>query len=332
MTRQVPSDTGTGRTGGRPPTAPGGAPTHPSSLRRVPHAPRPAPRTRADVLAARRASGTTVAAVVPARDEATTVATVVGGLRELVGDGLLEEVVVVVAGSDGTAEAAAAAGARVIAQEARPRGLPAGGGKGDALWQGVVATTADVVVFVDADIRGFEPDFVVPLLGPLLTDGAVHLTKAAYDRPLGTSGAAHGGGRVTELLARPLLASLWPELSFLAQPLSGEYAGRRSLLESVPFVQGYGVELALLVDTVARLGPEAIRQVDLGVRHHAHQPLDALGRMAAEILAVGLDRAAEQGRTPADEPLLRQPRRDELGVLHLVDHAVRVRQRPPSAG
>lgn len=293
----------------------------------------PYPRSRADVLAARRASGTTVAAVVPARDEADTVGEVVAGLGVLVDAGLLTEVVVVDgASSDTTVATATGAGARVVAQEVAPRGLPPGGGKGDALWQGVAATSADVVAFVDADIRGFEPDFIVPLLGPLLVDPDVHLTKAAYDRPLATAGTAHGGGRVTELLARPLLTLLWPELTFLAQPLSGEYAGRRALLESVPFVQGYGVELGLLVDTVERLGADAIREVDLGVREHAHQPLDALGRMAAEILAVGLGRASQQGRVPTDDPLLRQPRRTADGTLELAAHRVTVRQRPPLSG
>ena len=293
----------------------------------------PRPRTRADVLAAHRSSGLRVAAVVPARDEAATVGVVARGLGDLVGAGLLEEVVVVDGRStDDTAAIAAAAGARVLDQAQPPRGATPGTGKGDALWQGVAATTADLVLFVDADIRGFDPDFVVPLLGPLLVDPHVHLTKAAYDRPLVTAATADGGGRVTELMARPLLALLWPELSFLAQPLAGEYAGRRSLLEAVPFVQGYGVELGLLVDTVELLGAGAIEEVDLGVRVHAHQPLDALGRMAAEILAVALDRAAAQGRTPVAEPLLRQPRRTEDGQLGLTPHPVRVRRRPPLSG
>lgn len=289
----------------------------------------PPPRTRADVLAARRASGRTVAAVVPARDEAATVGTVVAGLRELVTDGLLTEVVVVDGDSqDGTVAAAMAAGARVVPQTRTPRDLPAGGGKGDALWQGVAATDADLVLFVDADVVGFTADFVVPLLGPLLVDEEVQLVKAAYDRPAGDG----GGGRVTELVARPLLALLWPELAFLAQPLAGEYAGRRRLLEAVPFVQGYGVELALLADTVHRHGPAAIAQVDLGERRHTHQPLDALGRMAAEILAVALDRAAAQGRVPVEEPVLRQPIRAPDGELHHTARPVTVRQRPPLNG
>lgn len=291
------------------------------------------PRDLAEIVAARRAAGVSIATVVPARDEEGTVAEVVAGLVQLVDEGLLAEVVVVDgSSSDGTVAAATAAGARVITQERRPRGQPAGHGKGDAMWQGLLATTADIVLFVDADIRGFTPDFVVPLLGPLLADSNVQLSKAAYDRPLGTTGAATGGGRVTELLARPLLSLLWPELSFLAQPLSGEYAGRRALLESVPFVQGYGVELALLIDTVELHGPAAIAEVDLGVRHHGHQPLDALGRMAAELLAVGLDRAARYGRNPVASPELRQPARGADGSITLASHEVTVRERPPATG
>lgn len=294
--------------------------------------PRP-PRDLDAVAAARRASGDEVTAVVPALDEESTVAQVVAGLQELVTADLLAEVVVVDGGStDGTAARAAAAGARVLAQVETPQGLPPGGGKGDAMWQGVAATTAELVLFVDADVHGFTPEFVVPLLGPLLVDPGVHLVKATYDRPLGTAGPTTGGGRVTELVARPLLALLWPELADLAQPLAGEYAARRSLLASVPFVQGYGVELGLLVDTVDRLGPAAVTQVDLGVRRHGHQPLDALGRMAAEILAVALDRAAAQGRTPDDPASLRQPTRATDGTLGHREHLVRVRQRPPLAG
>lgn len=257
------------------------------------------PRSRPDVLAAHRASGLDVVAVVPARDEEATVGTVVRGLGALVEDGLLTEVVVVDGRSqDGTVEAATAAGARVVEQTRPPAGLPGGHGKGDALEQGVAATAGDVVVFVDADVHGFTADFVVPLLAPLLVDPDVHLVKAAYDRPLRTTGEATGGGRVTNLLARPLLDVLWPELSDIEQPLAGEYAGRRDLLTSLTFEPGYGVELALLLDTFARHGARGIAQVDLGVREHAHQPLPALRRMATEILAVALDRAARQGRGP----------------------------------
>jgi glucosyl-3-phosphoglycerate synthase len=126
-------------------------------------------------------------------------------------------------------------------------------GKGEALWKSLHATSGDLLVFVDSDLIAFDPRFVVGLLGPLLTDPTVGYVKALYDRPLTTTDGIvpSGGGRVTELVARPLLNAFWPELAGFVQPLSGEYAGRRELLEQVPFVSGYGVELGLLVDLVA---------------------------------------------------------------------------------
>lgn len=293
----------------------------------------PLPRRRDELVAARRDRDVTITAIIPARNEETTVGTVVEELVELVDDDLLCEVVVVDGSStDQTVDRARAAGARVLLQQPRPEGLPAGGGKGDAMWQGLATTDADLVLFVDADVRGFTADFVVPLLGPLLAERDVQLVKAAYDRPLTTSGEQHGGGRVTELLARPVLTLLWPELAFLAQPLAGEYAARRTLLEQVPFVQGYGVELALLIDTLERHGPDAIAQVDLGVRHHGHQSLAALGRMATEILAVALARADAQDRRPVTDPVLHQMVRRPGGRIDRDPHPVTVRQRPPLAG
>ncbi len=289
----------------------------------------PLPRSRADVLAARRASGLTIAAVVPARDEAATVGAVVGGLAELVAADLLTEVVVVSDSSDRTDALAMAAGARVLRQERHVE--PGANGKGVALWQGVRETTADVVLFVDADVRGFEADFVVPLLAPLLCQPEVQLAKASYRRPFTDTGDPLGGGRVTTLLARPLLSVLWPELGFLEQPLAGEYAGRRELFESLPFVAGYGVEIGLVLDTFERHGADAITEVFLGVREHTHQELDALAVMATEILAVALDRAARQGRTPAEAPIVRGNIQGDCGIVHTT-REVRVRQRPPLAG
>jgi glucosyl-3-phosphoglycerate synthase len=278
----------------------------------------------------------TVSVVIPALNEAATVGAVVAAIVDQLHrdptSRIVDEVVVVDGGSqDATALTAAAAGARVLQQGSMLGGAPVGRGKGDALWQGLAATTGELVVFIDADIRGFDPAFVSGLIAPLVADPAVLLTKAAYDRPLGTTGSSTGGGRVTELLARPVLATFWPELGHLAQPLSGEYAGRRALLASLPFVQGYGVEIALLIDIAERYGADAIRQVDLGVRHHAHQPLDALGRMAAELLQVALSRAARSGRDPVARPVLRQPSRATDGSITLTDHHVSWAERPPAA-
>lgn len=274
--------------------------------------------------------------VVPARNEAATIGAVIATIQErCVRTGLVDELVVVDSGSeDDTAEIAHAAGARVVNQhEVLPEAGP-GQGKGDALWKGLEVTGADIVCFVDADIEDFDERFVVGPVGVLLREAELDFVKAAYDRPLKLNGALHpGGGRVTEILARPLLATFWPELSGLAQPLAGEYAGRRSLLEHLPFVEGYGVEFALLVDIADRFGIPVIGQVDLERRVHRNQDVAALGRMAFEILHVALDRLKEQGRAEASDlgDVLRQPVRDDEGMLALASWQVRPTERPPLA-
>ncbi len=154
-------------------------------------------------------------------------------------------------------------------------------GKGEVLWRSLMVTGGDVVCFVDADLRDFSADFVTGIVGPLLTDPEVHLVKAMYDRSLGD--APGQGGRVTELMARPVLNLHWPQLAGFVQPLGGEYAARRSLLERLPFPVGYGVELGLLVDALHTVGLDGLAQVDVGVRKHRHQDGHALGRMAATI-------------------------------------------------
>jgi glucosyl-3-phosphoglycerate synthase len=290
-----------------------------------------------DLVDRKRRAGQRVSVVIPARDEETTVGQVAGTLRRRLMDriGLVDEVLVVDADStDSTGDVARDAGAVVVRQS---EVLPEAGtapGKGEALWKGLAAAEGDLLVFIDADLHDVDPRFVVGLLGPLLTDESVGFTKATYDRPLRVDGELHasGGGRVTELLARPLLATFWPELAWLAQPLSGEYAGRRELLESLPFVRGYGVELAMLVDIVDRVGVDAIAQVDLGRRIHEHQSLAALSRMASEILHVALGRLTAQGRLTLREPLaehLLQPLRGVDGQLTLAPHRISHAERPP---
>lgn len=272
--------------------------------------------------------------VIPARDEERTVRGVVASLRPLRDEhGLIDELLVVDGGSrDATVAEAEAGGAVVVAQSQVLPGHGPAEGKGDALWRGVAVSSGDLVVFVDADVLDPDPGLVVGLLGPLLIEPAIELVKASYDRPLGGHDGMQrtGGGRVTELLARPVLATWWPQLSGLAQPLAGEYAARRDLLRAVPFVRGYGVELALLIDTLARRGPEAIAQVDLGVRRHEHQSLEALSRMAAELLHVATARLVDEGRaTTPPGAVLRQPGRDADGRLRLVDHQIRWSELPP---
>jgi glucosyl-3-phosphoglycerate synthase len=290
-----------------------------------------------ELAAVKKRSGSRVSVVIPARDEETTVGEVAGQLVASLQrrTGLVDEVLVVDAdSSDRTGAVAAQAGARVVRQADVLPELGTHIGKGEAMWKGLAASTGDLVVFVDADIVGIDERFVTGLLAPLLLEPDVSLVKAAYDRPIRTGEhlAPTGGGRVTELLARPLLAALWPELTWLTQPLAGECAARRSLLESLPFVRGYGVEFAMLVDVAVTLGPAAMRQVDLGRREHVHQSLDALGRMAAEILQVALQRATSQGRMTIAQPLgalLSQPFRTIEGTVVAQEHHVEVAERPP---
>jgi glucosyl-3-phosphoglycerate synthase len=244
----------------------------------------------ASLLGLKARSGSTVSVVLPALNEQDTVGPIVAAIvADLGRSGLVDEVVVVDSGStDRTADVAAAAGARVVRREDVLTCTPPLPGKGEVLWRSLAATTGDLVCFVDADLEQFSSAVVRGVLGPLLADPRIQLVKAAYERPLADGATVHpaGGGRVTELVARPLLNLYWPELAGFVQPLGGEYAGRRQLLESLPFPCGYGVEFALLVDTYAAHGLDALAQVDAGVRHHRHQDEQSLGRMAAEILQV----------------------------------------------
>lgn len=227
-----------------------------------------------------RKRGLTVSVCIAARDEAETIGDVVTAAVDV---GLVDEVVVVDDGSsDDTADAARRAGARVTNATDGP-------GKGQAMWHGLRSTTGDVVVFLDGDVRNVGTHFVVGLLGPLLTNPNFGFVKAFYRRPL--DGAAGEGGRVNELLARPLLARLFPQLADVRQPLAGECAARREVLEEVPFVEGYGVEFGLLIDVATRYGTGSIAQVDLGERVHRNRSLAELTPQAAAVLDVALDRS-----------------------------------------
>jgi glucosyl-3-phosphoglycerate synthase len=232
--------------------------------------------------------------VLPALNEEQTIASVVGSISPLI-DGLVDELIVLDSGStDDTEIRAIAAGARVVSREQALPDVPPRPGKGEALWRSLATTSGDIVVFVDSDLINPHPMFVPWLLGPLLIGDGIHLVKSFYRRPLnvGNTGvdSASGGGRVTELVARPLLAALRPELGCVLQPLGGEYAASRELLTSLPFAPGYGVEIGLLVDTFDRLGLDAIAQVNLGVRAHRNRPLVELGAMSRQVIATLLSR------------------------------------------
>lgn len=237
-------------------------------------------------------AGRTVSVVLPALNEEVTVAAVIDTIHPLLG-GLVDELIVLDSGStDATVDRARGAGATVISREQAVPGLTPAPGKGEVLWRSIAATTGDLIAFVDSDLINPDPAFVPKLLGPLLTVDGIHLVKGYYRRPLRVSGTedANGGGRVTELVARPLLAALRPELTSVLQPLGGEYAGTRELLSAVPFAPGYGVEIGLLLDTYDRLGLGAIGQVNLGVRKHRNRPLSELGVMSRQIIGTMLRR------------------------------------------
>lgn len=254
----------------------------------------------AELLAAKRRS---VTVVLPARECAETVGAVVERIASL--EGLVDQILVVDAASeDGTADAAAEAGAEVVQQDALMAGHGPTLGKGDALWRALTACRGDVVAFVDADTRDFSGGFVNGLVGPLLTDPTVGFVKGTYQRPFMAGGQElpGGGGRVSQLTARPLLAAFYPDLEPLTQPLAGEVAAPRELLERIPFATGYAVEMAMLLEVREQLGAEAIVQCDLGERRNHHQPLGALRPMAEVVLATVSRRLAAEGRLAAQPP------------------------------
>ncbi len=242
----------------------------------------------ASVLEAKARAGRSVSVCIPARDEASTVGSVVRAVVQPFlsghgGNGLVDEVIVLDDGSgDDTAEQAADAGARVVP------GPGGSGGKGEAMGAALAAASGDVVVFLDADVANTTPAFVTSLLGPLLTTEHVALVKGFYTRPI--HGEPTGGGRVTELVARPVLELLFPELSWVRQPLAGETAAHRWVFEKLGFASGYGVELGLLIDVAQSLGADRLAQVDLGERIHRNRPLHELRPQAVDVLRAALER------------------------------------------
>lgn len=279
-----------------------------------------------------------IAVVLPALNEERTVGDIVAALRDDLTkpcSPLVDEIIVSDSGStDATARIAVENGARVVGPgdilpEIAPRR-----GKGEAMWRGLAATDADVVAYIDADLESFDSRFVLGVVGPLLDDPVVQLVKAAYARPpIDPAVPSLGGGRVTELTARPLLNAFWPDLGGVLQPLSGEYAGRASLLRQLPFRCGYGVDIGLLIDVYEKAGLDGLAQVDLHRRWHQHSDLASLGRMATEVLQTVVDRLIAGGRMPAGAELARrlwQPQRLDRGVT-ITAHEVDTEQRPALA-
>lgn len=234
-----------------------------------------------------------VAVVLPARECAATVGPIVESL-----DGFGQLLVVDAASADGTADVATAAGAEVVQEATLLREFGPVRGKGDAMWRALSVVEHDVVVYVDADTTEFGRHFASGLAGPLLAHEHIHFVKGAYRRPFVQEGAVveDGGGRVTELMARPLLRAFYPELAGFQQPLAGEFAGRRDLLERIPWGTGYAAEISMLIDIWKDVGIGGMAQVDIGERRQPHQSLHALGRMADTILAAVCERLHREGR------------------------------------
>lgn len=269
-------------------------------------------------------NGTTVSVVLPARNEDRTVATIIETIREaLMSDdessSLVDELIVMNdSSSDMTASVSHQAGALVVSVDEILPDYGPGSGKGNVLWKSVAASSGDIIVWIDADLTSFDPGFVTNLVAPLIADASITMVKGYYQRPE-VSGI--GGGRTTEIMARPLISTFFPHLAHVRQPLGGEYAARRSVLERLPFCEGYGVEIGLLIDIARTHGVESIAQVDLGVRNHRVRPLHDLTAQAMEVLHAAVQRAPGIEWDPQWAALLRRPDRPPVQVL--------TAQRPP---
>jgi glucosyl-3-phosphoglycerate synthase len=254
-------------------------------------------------LAAEREA--TISVCLPARNEARTIGSILKRLLPLRELGVVDQVVVVDDSIDETAEIARGLGCEVYEQGQLMPELGPVLGKGDAMWRALPILSGELICFLDADTEGFGEHFACGLLGPLIYRPDISFVKGCYRRPfrVGEQVFPDGGGRVTELTARPLLNLFYPELAAVEQPLAGELAARRDLLERLPFVTGYGVDVALLLDAYEAVGLEGLAQVDLDVRQNAHQPLRDLGPMAFAVLRAVASRLEREGRLEGPLPV-----------------------------
>jgi glycosyltransferase involved in cell wall biosynthesis len=280
------------------------------------------------LLAAKRES---IALVLPAREVAGTVGQIVEHAVRLRDAGLFDEVLVVDAASeDGSALIAETAGATVVQESELSSRLGPARGKGDAMWRALQCVSSEIVAFADTDTVNLAPEFLTGLVGPLVCNRDVQLVKGTFVRPFrtGESVSAHGGGRVTELLARPLLNLHAPELAVFDQPLAGEVAARRALLEAIPFAAGYGVEIAMLIDAWRLVGLDGLAQVDLGARQNRHQSLRDLSAMAYAVLVAAESRFL--GRDFADTHAVGSISLPALGDdTPIESRPVTIEERPP---
>jgi glucosyl-3-phosphoglycerate synthase len=246
------------------------------------------------LLAAKRSS---IAVVLPAREVAATIGAIAKSVADLREVGLIDEALVIDSASgDKTVEIASAAGLAVVQENDVAREFGPAQGKGDAMWRALQVVRSDIVAYLDADTQDFHAGFLTGLLGPLVCEPEIQFVKGCFERPFrdgaqsGSSARAGEGGRVTELLARPLLNLHAPELAVFDQPLAGEVAARRELLLGLPFSVGYGVEIAMLIDAWRAVGLDGLAQVHLGVRQNAHQSLRELSAMAYAVLVAASTR------------------------------------------
>jgi nucleotide-binding universal stress UspA family protein len=291
------------------------------------------------LLAHKQQQGVTISLALPTLNEEATIGEIIGQLQEYMvrGAPLLDEIVLIDSGSqDRTREIAASFGVPVYLHQEILAQYGAFAGKGEALWKSLYVLTGDIIAWCDTDIKNFHPRFVYGVLGPLLRERRLVYSKGFYRRPIqfGERIAATGGGRVTELTARPLLNLFYPELSGMLQPLSGEYAGRRSALEEVPFFTGYGVETGMLIDLLERHGLNALAQVDLLERIHRNQELVPLSKMAFAITQVVIQRMEQRQRVSLLEPVnqtMKLITQREDGAFSLELREIRDHERPPMA-
>ena len=286
----------------------------------------------AALVEAKRRAGVSVSVCIPTLNEEATVGGIVRSIRTELMDRLplVDELAVMdSSSSDRTAEEAERSGAAVFQERDVLPDLEPMTGKGEALWKSLFVLRGDVILWLDADIRNFHPRFVWGPLGPILSDPAIGYVKSFYQRPIEDGRAASlEGGRVTELVARPLINMFWPHLAGMIQPLSGEYAGRRSVLQEVPFFTGYAVEMGLLIDVAARFGTETMAQVDLEERVHRNRPIGELSRMAFAVIRAALSRLGEAERRRASAALGMFQFESEDGEYRISSTPIQVDERP----
>jgi len=289
-----------------------------------------------ELVEAKEKAGVTISLCIPTLNEESTIGKEVVIFRSELMQRypLIDEFAVIDSGStDKTLEVAANFGADTyLASDILPN-LPEKRGKGENLWKAIYQLKGDIIVYIDADIKNIHPRFVYGLVGPLIHRPEIKYVKAFYDRPLASSQGIRpsGGGRVTEILIRPLFSLFFPELTAIIQPLSGEYAVRREVLERIPFPIGYGVETSHLIDVYSLYDLNAFGQTDLDQRVHRNQPTRSLGKMAFGILQTFLSRAEKLGIVqglPEMSTVLRQFQAHDK-EFETVEHRIVEEERPP---